>query len=212
MNIHAAKSEITKFACDLLVVSIFKNEIPPSGQARGRHDRGEGVVDKALGGLLGQEIKERHFEGEAGEMFTIHTHGKIAPKRVAVVGLGERKDFDLESVRRAAAKVVRTVRGTGIKTIGTELLGAGVHRLSPRDLAQALAEGALDRASTGAAFAPLPPLGERAPSSETGAGAGCSTMRTLKIVRATCRRMFACNCWNMSYPSRLKATSGSTCA
>ncbi len=143
MNIHAAKSEITKFACDLLVVSIFKNEIPPSGQARGRHDRGEGVVDKALGGLLGQEIKERHFEGEAGEMFTIHTHGKIAPKRVAVVGLGERKDFDLESVRRAAAKVVRTVRGTGIKTIGTELLGAGVHRLSPRDLAQALAEGAL---------------------------------------------------------------------
>ena len=43
---------------------------------------------------------------------------------------------------------------------------------------------------------------------ESGA-AGCSTIFTLKTVRATCLRMFATSCWYMSWPSRLNATSGS---
>ena len=42
-----------------------------------------------------------------------------------------------------------------------------------------------------------------------GAELSCCTMRTLKSVRATWRWMFCTSCWYISWPSRLKATSGS---
>ena len=46
-------------------------------------------VDKALGGVLGDVAKTESFEGKASQSIIVHTHGRVAAKRVLVLGGGD---------------------------------------------------------------------------------------------------------------------------
>lgn len=135
MNIAVQKLDLKNFKCDLLVLNWFEGVKVPGG--------GTGAVDKALGGLITKLAKEEEFEGKTGQMLAFRTLGKLPSKWILVVGLGDRKNFGLEIIRRATALSVKKAKEVGARTIGSIVHGAGIGGIPARDAARAMVEGAL---------------------------------------------------------------------
>jgi leucyl aminopeptidase len=84
-------------------------------------------VDHALGGTLTEVARGEGFEGKLGQVLSLHSHGKITPKRIIVVGAGPRGDFTNPHIRDVIATVAQTANKLGAASIGFVLpaLGAG---------------------------------------------------------------------------------------
>jgi leucyl aminopeptidase len=136
MDIRIATTPATTAAADAVVVGILKG-----GQA----DALEGpaaALDAALDGALSAMRRDGELAGSANETTVVHTLGKLPTPRIVLVGLGPRKDFSFESVRRAAAAGCRAARKAGARHVALALgwpdLGIGAAHA-----AEAQTEGAL---------------------------------------------------------------------
>ncbi|MDQ7814971.1 MAG: leucyl aminopeptidase [Patescibacteria group bacterium] len=133
MKIELRQKDIMDQACDLLVVNLFQGVTKPAGAT--------GAADKALDGAIAQLIGQDHFEGKLGQIMVFPTLGKIKAKRVAVIGLGDKKNFDTDAVRKIGGHIVKLAMQTRSETVSTVLHGAGLGGLEVKAVAQALAEG-----------------------------------------------------------------------
>src|SRR6185369_13203369 len=75
------------------------------------------ALDRALEGLLGRVIAEEQFKGKKGQGLSLHTHGRIGPQRLLLIGAGARKDFNAADLRGFAARVVKTAAGAQAKQV-----------------------------------------------------------------------------------------------
>ena len=132
MKVTLKNQKLENISCDVLIVNLFEDVKTPSG--------GTGAVDEALDGLIKKIIKEDDFKGRLGSTLLIRTNKEIPAKKVLVVGLGKKSDFDLNSVRKAAASTIRACRREKAKTVCTILHGAGVGKIDPQDAAQTITE------------------------------------------------------------------------
>jgi len=133
MTIELQQKDLLAVSCDLLVVNLFRGATKPAGAT--------GVVDKALGGAISALIEEDGFEGNVGQSLVFPTFGKIKAKKVAIVGLGEKKVFDADAVRKLGGYIVKVAEKARAKSVVTILHGAGIGGLDPRMSAQSLVEG-----------------------------------------------------------------------
>ena len=69
-------------AVDAFILDRYAGEDRPEPELRS--------VDQALGGVLALALRDQRFEGRVAEVADIHTGGRLAAKRVLVVGLGPR--------------------------------------------------------------------------------------------------------------------------
>ncbi|GAG41157.1 unnamed protein product, partial [marine sediment metagenome] len=134
MEIRVEVGDISLHPAAAIVVNLFEGVKRPSGAT--------GAVDKALGGAIGQLIKEGEIKGKFNELTLIHTLGRLPSPRVLVAGLGKQQEFKLDKARDITATALRYLRRLGVKTVATVVHGAGVGGLDPRQCAQAIAEGA----------------------------------------------------------------------
>jgi leucyl aminopeptidase len=96
--------------------------------------------DKVLDGILAQAWERREIRGKRKDVTIFHrSDGK---GRVIVVGLGPQGQVDAEAVRRAAADVVRRVKGQGIRTLGFRLEAFVSERVDAETAVRAIADGA----------------------------------------------------------------------
>ena len=98
-------------------------------------------VDDALGGLLSDTAREEGFTGAAGTSFLMHSHGRVAARRVALVGVGEPARLTADGVRKLAACTTRLADKAKAKRVVLVLPEMGELRADAR--VQAAAEGAL---------------------------------------------------------------------
>lgn len=84
--------------------------------------------DSALGGVLADVARSELFEGKLNQSIVVHTHGKIAARRVMVVGGGARGDFTNPSVRDVAALVAQTANKVGAANVGFVVPSLGGNR------------------------------------------------------------------------------------
>ncbi|MEK7545453.1 MAG: leucyl aminopeptidase [Patescibacteria group bacterium] len=117
---------------DLLIVGVFEgSEITPVSK-----------LDAALGGHLAVHVKEDEFKAKEGATLSIHTHDKLPYRRLALLGLGERKGFDVKRLRSATARAAKLASASKAKTLALwmpfEKAGA-----KAADTLQAAAEGLL---------------------------------------------------------------------
>src|SRR3989344_3608035 len=70
---------------------------------------------------LSEAIKSKSFNNKWGETFSTRISG-LPYKRVIVIGLGKRKEFTLEKVRRSLAKAVSLTRNTKFSSLSTNIL------------------------------------------------------------------------------------------
>ena len=141
MDIQGTSKAIKDVACDALVVGVVRIKAGPgntsitlSGAAR--------AVDSVLDGLISQFGANGEFKGNLGEMTTIHTMGKLAARRVVIIGLGSQETVNTQSIRRASAIAARHLQHTGAHQIALAM-GAEETGISPALAAQAQVEGAL---------------------------------------------------------------------
>ena len=135
MEVRIVQGSIAEVESDALVVNLFEGVTAPGGAT--------GAVDRALGGMISQLIEAGEINGKANSTALIHTLGKIAPKRVLVVGLGKQDTFDFIAASKAAGAAARFLQGKGAKKITSIVHGAGIGDFDPTDAARATVEGTI---------------------------------------------------------------------
>ncbi len=114
MKFGVDRREAAASSADAVAVGVFEIE--------GKDDRlpaSLALADKASGGLLAFAWKNREVRGKRKEITVLHRPGGRG--RILLVGLGARAQFTPDSVRRAAADVVRSLRGKGARTLAYQL-------------------------------------------------------------------------------------------
>ena len=135
MKVILKNQSIEKIACDILIVSIF--------QSSKNHGHSIDLLDTALENLLTKVIKEENFQGKVGSTLVIRTNGLISAKKIIIVGLGERKDFGPEALRKACASSIRCAQKENGKTVSTILHGLDLEKIKPDFTAQIISEVSL---------------------------------------------------------------------
>ncbi|MEX2356602.1 MAG: leucyl aminopeptidase [Thermaerobacterales bacterium] len=125
---------VTEVACDALVVSLYQGA-QPGGAAD--------AVDTALDGAVCQAVADGEFTGKLYETLTLPTYGRLPARRVIVVGLGPKEQFDRGRARQAAAVAARRARRAGARQAATIVHGAGSGGLEATAAARALVEGTM---------------------------------------------------------------------
>ena len=135
MEIRIVQGSITEVESDALIVNLFEGVTSPGG--------GTGAVDRALGGIITDLIASGEISGKLNKTALIHTQGKIAPKRVLVVGLGKSEDFDYIAAGKVSGTAARFLREKRARKVTTIVHGAGIGGLDAKDSARAVVEGAI---------------------------------------------------------------------
>src|SRR2546425_1215283 len=120
MDMRIVEQTVEDTQCDALVVgATYKkvgkqpNELVLVGRAK--------EVDSLLGGLIQSVYDDGEFKANLGELLTLHPMGKLAAKRVVVVGLGAQEKMNTQSVRRASAIAARSLQHTGARQVALAL-------------------------------------------------------------------------------------------
>jgi leucyl aminopeptidase len=155
MKFSFSTDDVTKLGCGVLGLLVFEEQV------------GEGAIFKAidqrLDGLLAKLVAEEQFKAKKGQTLILHTHGRVAPQRVLLVGGGPRKDLQPSDLRGFAARVVKAgaaAQATDVAAVLPYLDGGSTATTAER-AAQFLAEGAalgayrFDRYLTGEKKKPL---------------------------------------------------------
>lgn len=135
MEVHVVQGSITEIESDALVVNLFEGVTAPGGAT--------GAVDQALDGKITELIQAGEITGKANKTSLIHTFGRIAPKRVLVVGLGKSEDCDYIASAKAAGTAAKVLRDKGVRTITSIVHGAGIGGFEPLDAARSTVEGTI---------------------------------------------------------------------
>lgn len=135
MKINVVSGDISAIKADAVIIGTFEDAKKPGGELA--------LIDKLLGGAVARLMKEGEIKGKLSEVTLIHSLGKLAAERVAVVGLGKKAELTKDKVRQAAGETLRSLKKKGIATAASLNLGAGTPGISPEDAAQTLAEAAL---------------------------------------------------------------------
>lgn len=131
IKIHAAVKNPLKAGYELLVVGVAEGKRPT-----GLSD----AIDSCLDGQISRLFKLGDFTGKEKTSAVIYTHTGIASRRLLLVGLGEDKKVDAETIRKAAALAAGKAIDLKVSNVGLCLHSASV-QISPAAAGQAIAEG-----------------------------------------------------------------------
>lgn len=139
MDITFSNQGIKDVAADALVVGVAYQQ---TGQRTPVFARVAQTLDEAFDGLLKQLFTSGEFKGEAGDLTTVHTMGKLASGRVVLVGLGKLEKLQPLTIQRGCGAAARHLQQTGAHSIALACLLEN----APLDMetqTQAAIEGAL---------------------------------------------------------------------
>lgn len=127
--------------CDALIVGAVRVE-------KGQEDKAPALfpltkeADQLLDGLITSMYTRGEFKGNVGETSQIYTMGKLAARRVIVVGLGVAEKLQRHTFRRASGIAVRFAQSKGAREVALALGEQERGESLAGDL-QAAVEGAL---------------------------------------------------------------------
>jgi leucyl aminopeptidase len=115
MNLKVIPGAIQESDADAIIVGLFEAAQPQGATL---------AVDQALEGAIQALIQGGDLQGEAGQLAVLYPRGAIPARRVIVVGLGQRDDFDPEAARRAAAHAIQKARDLKARRVALALYDA----------------------------------------------------------------------------------------
>ena len=130
MKVSFKDGAILKERSGALILGVFEGALDDTAKK----------VDKKVGKKISKIIASGEFKGKPNSTSIIHTFGQIASERILLVGLGKRKDFNIEKLRQASASAAGAARGKGVSTAVSALHVHEVDDASPQDIGQAIAE------------------------------------------------------------------------
>jgi leucyl aminopeptidase len=132
MKIEIVAGTLGAVKADAIVVGVAADDkrMPP----------GLAALDRQAGGRIAGVLAAEQFRAKPGAVTHLHVADGFGASRIVVTGLGTRKEFGAEMVRRAAAAGLRRARDLGARTVALEVFG---DRLPLRERAHAAVEGAI---------------------------------------------------------------------
>jgi leucyl aminopeptidase len=124
-----AQAQVAGYETPLLAIALSRGKLPAS----------LGSLDQQTGGALGRVFSSGDFSGKKDEVAVVYPSGPAA--RVLLVGLGKAEEIDRSLIRRAAAVAAKRARALGVPRAAFHLPQEARGKVSPRDAAQAIAEG-----------------------------------------------------------------------
>jgi leucyl aminopeptidase len=128
------RRDATSATVDAVVSGVFER-----GEKETTFPRSLAREDAASKGLVRAAWDRREIKGKLKEVTVLHRADGRG--RIVLVGLGPRPRFDHEVVRRAAAEVVRALRGKGARTIAVRLPAFAQEPVSSDAAARAIVDG-----------------------------------------------------------------------
>ena len=129
--LSAKQGHVLEQTCDLIVIGVFKGVVPLTSAI--------GELPEAMRVTLTQLVATDGFEGTFAEWFVMPTFGHLKAKKMAFVGLGDKKALSGDLIRTIGATIVKRAREAKAKTVVTTLIPLSL--ISGPDRAQAFAEG-----------------------------------------------------------------------
>lgn len=133
MEVRVQQGNIAEAQVDAIIVNLFEGVTRPGGAT--------GAVDEQIGGLISKVIAAGEFKGELNETTVIHVGDGVPYRKVVVVGLGKKEDFNAERVRQVSASAVKAAAKGSVKKVATIVHGAGIGGLDVEQAARCVAEG-----------------------------------------------------------------------
>ena len=141
IDVTMKKAEFATCKTDMLVLGQF-SDVGPDAVIR--------ALDKRLGGPIQRLIRMGDFTGKAKTNVIVYGDGRLGAERVMLVGLGERKNATLDTLRKAAATAANQAVDMKARRLSLALHRAfdaepeGDSKAAPADAAmgRAMAEGA----------------------------------------------------------------------
>jgi leucyl aminopeptidase len=126
---------LAKYKGDLLAIGMFADtkQLPAEYKE----------LNQACGSALSQWLKLGDFNGKSNETALLYVTGKIRYQRILVVGLGDRKNLDLNTLRQAAGVVARQSQKLKAVKIGLAVHVPTTSELDSELIGQTLTEGAI---------------------------------------------------------------------
>jgi len=134
VNVKTRKIDWAQCKTDLLAIGHFSDSKGLAPEVRD--------LDQQLGGAIGRLLKLGDFTGKAKTRAVVYGDGRIAAKRVMLIGLGEREKATLDTLRQAAATAANKAVGMKVKTVALALHRALGDKTETAAMGRAMAEGA----------------------------------------------------------------------
>lgn len=109
MQYRLDSTKASELACDCLLVPVF---------ADNKLTEGATGLDKASKGALGELLSGSHLQ-QAGDSLLLHKLSGIKAKRLLLVCLGPKKDYQASSFRKALASALAKLRNEKIETLAS---------------------------------------------------------------------------------------------
>lgn len=113
MKINLYTDDLAGVPAPLVAVGVFSDE-PDRGLAFS-------ALNQKLDGALEDACREEDFKGRPGQKLVLSLPKGQGPRRVVVLGLGERKDYGAEGARRFAGAAVRSALDVGAASAAVQL-------------------------------------------------------------------------------------------
>jgi leucyl aminopeptidase len=130
MDIKLITGDLNKISADALIVGVFEN---------GEGSDFEKDLDKALSNAVAELRKKKEIKGKVSELTVIHSLGRIAAAKVAILGLGKKKDLYATKLRSAVADACRCLQRKNNLDLALALPDVG---LTAKEIGRAAAEAA----------------------------------------------------------------------
>lgn len=135
MKITASADPAVQHATQALAVGLFETtEWVPTGPLAD--------LNSALADEIGAVIAEGDFRAKKNETLVLYTQGRLAARRVILVGLGKAEQLSLDSIRQAAATAATKARDLGLSELSVLMFGHDREGIGTDKAAEAIAEGA----------------------------------------------------------------------
>jgi len=122
-----------RLTTDALVLFLFEDS---------KDDSAYTSIDKKLGGRISSLIKKKSYKASKSSIRTIDTLGRLKSDSVILVGLGKKKEFTAEILRRASAKMAKSAALCKVvQSIGFSIDSLIEKETDVLELAGAIADG-----------------------------------------------------------------------
>ena len=139
MEFFLAKESLLDLPVDLAVIGCFESS--PSAKIS-KDDEGS-LLDKALDGKLQQVLAAEKFTGKLGKCKSVPSFGKVKARNILVIGLGEKKNFSIEILRKVGMMLAKKAAEINANSAALVLQKDHVNEIAPAQRLQAITEGAL---------------------------------------------------------------------
>jgi leucyl aminopeptidase len=133
MEVQTSTGSYKEQDVQALAVAVFKDEKANEGILK--------ELDEAAGGVVNSVIESEELKGKEGETVYVHLaqSGALHARRLLLIGVGTREDFQAAQVSQMAGTAARFLRGKNIKSVGLVTRADG----DVEKIAAAAAEGAV---------------------------------------------------------------------